>query len=173
MPTVRIRVAKPEDAEAIERARIHAWRVAYRHVFPPDELDALPVDWSRWTEWLARPEPGHACFVALADDQLLGWATVGPSAFPERYGELHGLYVDPECWGRGAGRALLARGEEKLAATWDEAILWTLEDNPRTRRFYEAAGWQVDGTTGTFERFGVRAPVVRYVKRLRSSASRS
>ena len=27
----------------------------------------------------------------------------------------------------------------------EEAILWVLEDNPRTRRFYELAGWRLDG----------------------------
>ena len=97
----------------------------------------------------------------------------GPSAFPDRFGELHGLYVDPDRWGEGAGRALLARGEDELAETWDEAILWTLEDNPRTRRFYEAAGWRLDGTTGSFERLGVSAAIVRYAKRLSKSASRS
>jgi len=26
-----------------------------------------------------------------------------------------------------------------------EAMLWVLEDNPRTRRFYERAGWRLDG----------------------------
>ena len=86
---------------------------------------------------------------------------------------MHGLYVDPDKWARGPGRALLARAEEEIAVTWDDAILWTLEDNPRTRRFYEAAGWRVDGTTGTFGKLGVKAPTVRYGKRLRSSTSRS
>lgn len=86
---------------------------------------------------------------------------------------MHGLYVDPDKWARGPGRALLARAEEEIAVTWADAILWTLEDNPRTRRFYETAGWRTDGMTGRFERLGVSAPVVRYAKRLRSSASRS
>src|SRR5438067_350206 len=170
---MRVRPATPEDAEAIERIRIRGWQVAYRHVFPSAELDAMPLDWSRWAEALARREPGHACFVADDERGLLGWATVAPSGLPERYGELRGLYVDPDRWGEGAGRALLARSEEELARSGDHAILWTLADNPRTRRFYEAAGWHVDGTTGSFERFGVSAPVVRYAKRLTSSASRS
>jgi GNAT superfamily N-acetyltransferase len=156
----------------MERIRICGWQVAYRHIFPPDELDELPVDWSRWVEWFANMPAGFAAFVAEEADGMLGWATVGPSG-DERFGELHGLYVHPDTWSRGAGRALLECGEGELALTWDEAILWTLEDNPRTRRFYEAAGWRTDGMTGTFDRLGVGAPVVRYGKRLRSSASRS
>jgi len=37
-----------------------------------------------------------------------------------------------------------------------------LEDNPRARRFYERAGWAPDGARKAEERFGVRAPEVRY-----------
>ena len=170
---MRIRPGTPEDAEAIERIRIRGWQVGYRHVFPPEELDRLEVDWSRWAETLAHPEPGHACFVAEDERGVLGWATVGPSAAPELYGELHGLYVDPPRWGEGAGRALLARVEQELARTWDQAVLWTLADNPRARRFYEAADWRADGMTGSFDRLGVSAPVVRYAKRLKRATSRS
>ena len=164
---MQIRRATVADAEAIERIRIRGWQVGYRHIFPPEELDKLPVDWSRWFDWLTTAqETGQACFVAEDTDGMLGWSNVGPSAFPDHYGELHGLYVDPDRWGQGAGRELLARAEAWLAEQWDEAILWTLTDNPRARRFYEAAGWRLDGTIGSFDRLGVSAPVVRYAKRL-------
>jgi GNAT superfamily N-acetyltransferase len=170
---MRLRRARVADAEAIERIRVRCWQTAYRNVFPPEELDAMVVDASRWRRWLAEDfEHGQTCFVAEDANGVLGWVTTGPSGIPE-LGELHGLYVDPDSWGHGAGRALLARGEAELAATWGDAILWTLEDNPRTRRFYESAGWRVDGTTGSLAFFGVEAPVVRYAKRLSSSTSRS
>ena len=170
---MRLRRARPEDAEAIERIRIRGWQAAYRHVFPAAELDAMVVDATWWVERLAHPGPAGACFVAEDDAGMLGWATVGPSAFPDRFGELRGLYVDPDRWRHGVGRTLLTCGEDELAETWQDAILWTLEDNPRTRRFYEAAGWRLDGKTGSFERFGVKAPLVRYAKRLSSVANRS
>jgi hypothetical protein len=43
-----------------------------------------------------------------------------------------------------------------------EAILWVIEDNPRTRRYYELAGWKLDG--GTKEEAVLDVPVrqVRY-----------
>jgi len=169
---MRIRSAAPADAEAIERLRVRGWQTAYRHVFPTEELDRMQPDWSRWAESLARPEPGFSCFVAVEEETVLGWATVGPALDREGVGELHGLYVDPDCWGRGAGRALLERSEVELGRTWRHAVLWTLEDNPRTRRFYEAAGWRFDGLTGIFYKLGVEAPTVHYAKRLRSSTSR-
>jgi GNAT superfamily N-acetyltransferase len=171
---VEVRPATPQDAEAIERIRVRGWQVGYRHVFPPAELDRMTADASRWAESLAHPEPGFACFVAEEEGRVVGWAATGPSGdADDEVGELHGLYVDPDCWGRGAGRALLDRAEDELAGHWRHAVLWTLEDNPRTRRFYEAAGWRLDGLMGVFERLGVKAPLVRYVKRLRRSTSRS
>jgi ribosomal protein S18 acetylase RimI-like enzyme len=168
---VRIRPAVPDDAEAIERARIRSWRVAYRHVFPPDELDRLPIDSSRWRE---RLEHGWSeeCLVYEDDRGVVGWITTGPST-DASIGEVHGLYVDPDAWSAGAGRALIAAGEAALARSYDEAVLWVLEENRRARHFYEAAGWTTDGLRGTFERFGVSAAVVRYRKVLSSSASRS
>jgi ribosomal protein S18 acetylase RimI-like enzyme len=171
---VVVRDATVDDAEAIERIRIRGWKVAYRHVFPVEALDALEVDAAWWISYLREPAPKHRALVAEEEGALLGFATIGPSRDEaERYGELYGLYVDPDAWSRGIGRALLSRAEVELAGDWDEAVLWTLEENPRTRRFYEAAGWQTDGRRDSFDRLGIKAPVVRYRKRLTSSRSRS
>ena len=171
---MQIRRGAVGDAEALERIRVRGWQVGYRHIFPPEKLDAMPIEWARWEESLERPNPGYACLVAEDERGVVGFATIGPSHDPEnRFGELHGLYVHPDFWGEGAGRALLTRAEIELAQTWDDAVLWTLADNPRTRRFYEAAGWRFDGQTSVFERLGVKAPIVHYGKRLSSSTSRS
>ena len=43
-----------------------------------------------------------------------------------------------------------------------EAILWVLEDNPRTRRFYESAGWRADGGVKDEEWLGTVVREVRY-----------
>jgi GNAT superfamily N-acetyltransferase len=167
---VDVRLATPADAEAIERIRVRGWQAAYRDVFPAAELDAMEVDWSRWHDYLAG-DWEQTCFVCAGDGGVLGWVTVGASDDPG-LGELHGLYVDPDEWSRGIGSTLIARAEAELARTWVDAILWTLEDNPRTRRFYEHAGWKADSMRSSFARFGVEAALVRYRKRLRRSTSR-
>ena len=46
-----------------------------------------------------------------------------------------------------------------------------LEDNPRARSFYERAGWAPDGARKAEERWGVRAPEVRYRKTLSTARS--
>ena len=167
---MEVRLATAADADGVESVRIHAWRVAYRHVFPPDDLDALPVDPERWRARLHVPPPGWTTFVAADDGRVVGFASVGPSRDEDGLGELFAIYVAPDAWSTGAGRALIERAEEQLRSEYDVATLWVLEDNPRARLFYERAGWAPDGARKAEERFGVRAPEVRYRKELRSSS---
>jgi GNAT superfamily N-acetyltransferase len=170
---VEVRTASARDAEAVERIRVRGWQVAYRHVLPPDELDAMPVDASRWERRLARPPARWSTFVAEEAGRVVGFASMGPSRDEGGVGELYAIYVDPEAWSSGIGRALVARAEGRLAADYSDATLWVLEDNPRARRFYQAAGWRPDGARKVEIRWGVEAPEVRYRKRLSSSTSRS
>ena len=167
---VVIRKAEVDDAEAIERVRIRGWQAAYRGVFPPERLDSLEVDPTRWRAFLADPARPELTFVAAEGGSIRGFATVGPARDGDGCGEVHGLYVDPDAWSRGIGHALLAHGETTLSATWETAMLWTLADVPRTRAFYERAGWEHDGARKTFEYLGIEATVVRYCKRLRAAA---
>ena len=159
-----IRLASPEDALAVETIRVRSWRSAYRHVFPAGDLEALPIDPERWRARLHVPPPGWTTFVCEDDGRVVGFASVGPSRDEDAIGELYAIYVEPDSWSTGAGRLLMATAEQQLASEYDAALLWVLEDNPRARRFYERAGWAPDGARKAEERFGVRAPEVRYRK---------
>ena len=97
----------------------------------------------------------------------VGFVAVGLSRDSGGDGELYAIYVLPEQWGTGVGRALIEAGEERLRELGHgHASLWVLEANPRARRFYEAAGWSTDGTTRPIEIFGILVPEIRYEKRL-------
>jgi GNAT superfamily N-acetyltransferase len=170
---MHVRIAIGADAEAVERIRVRGWQTAYRHVFPPDALDALQVDWARWQRQIETPPPGWTVFVAEDDGHVRGFVAVGPSRDGAPGGELYAIYVDPDAWSTGVGRALIARAEERLADQYEEATLWVLEDNARARRFYERAGWAADGAKKLEERLGVAAVEVRYYKWLSNSTSRS
>ena len=161
---MHIRPASPDDALAIETIRVNGWRSAYRHVFPAADLDALSIDAERWRSRLHVPPPGWLTVVCEDDGRVVGFASTGPSRDEDEIGELYAIYVDPEAWSTGAGRALMTAAEERLEAEWDAALLWVLEENPRARGFYERAGWAPDGVRKAEERFGVRAPEVRYRK---------
>ena len=110
--------------------------------------------------------------VAEVNGRIVGFISVGPTVDDEGDGELYAIYVRPRHWGTGVGRELIAAGEERLRELGHrEAHLWVLDDNPRARRFYEAAGWSTDGTRRTIELFGMEIPEVRYTKALYAASS--
>ncbi len=69
-----------------------------------------------------------------------------PDGLAGLVGELYALYVSPDWWSTGTGRALMSRVLVSLEAeSYQRAILWVLADNTRARRFYERAGFAPDG----------------------------
>lgn len=167
---VTTRDARPADAPSLGALHVRAWRRAYRGGLMPDAfLDGLSIGEraDRWERTLARePRPGAARLVA-EDEQgrVIGFTVVGPAGGQADAieGEVYSLNVEPDAWGGGAGRALLAAGTEHLRqAGFTVAILWVHSDNLRARAFYERAGWHPDGEQRQAELDGVDVPEVRY-----------
>ena len=157
-----IRPGTPEDADGAARVHVETWQAAYAHALPADQLAALSVDQraSGWRRW-------PPTFVAEEAGVIVGFIAVGATRDGDADAELFSLYVHPDSWGTGIGRALIEAGEHRLRERGHTtAILWVLEDNPRARRFYELAGWTADGTEREIELFGFHLPEVRYAKRL-------
>jgi L-amino acid N-acyltransferase YncA len=161
---VIVREATTADARGIAEVHVRAWQVAYAHVFPPEQLGALSVD-EREARWREHNLVDRAIVTTVAerDAHIVGFAGVGSSRNRDADGELYAIYVLPEEWGRGIGDALMADALERLRAQrlWN-AILWVLEDNPRTRRFYERHGWRPDGATKHETYLDTDVPLVRY-----------
>ena len=146
----KVRPATPTDADAIGRIQVESWRVAYAGLLPAETIAAFDVEARQqmWREGLARggPRPGSATFVALVDEETVGFATVGASDSEDGIGELYAIYVHPSSWGHGVGRALIEQSELSLRASgFPSALLWVLDGNERAERFYRSAGWQHDG----------------------------
>lgn len=110
------------------------------------------------------PEGRHI-LVADGGAGVVGFATAGRADDDSlaQTGELYAIYVHPDAWSRGAGQALMAEALGRLRSMgfW-EAILWVLEENPRTRRFYELGGWKLDGATRVDTYLDTPVRVVRY-----------
>ena len=166
-----VRAATAGDADAIGRVQVETWRVAYRGLMPDEAIAAFDVESRQrlWREGLARePRPGSATFVAELDGEVVGFASVGRSRDAETAdeGELYAIYLDPSCWDRGIGWALLERAEESMRESgFQRAMLWVLEGNERGERFYRRAGWVQDGRkVDSFQ--GVEVAELRYRKPL-------
>jgi ribosomal protein S18 acetylase RimI-like enzyme len=166
---LQIRAADSADAPAIAGVHIRTWQGAYRHVFPREGLDALSVDQraAGWKRVFA--DARQRVFVAVRDGQIVGFASVGPSRDEDAEGELYAIYVLPDEWGRGAGPLLMDTALAELREDYRDAILWVLEDNPRTRRFYERSGWALDGGRKAESWLGVEVEEVRYRIELRDA----
>jgi len=135
----------PADARGIAEVHTRTWQAAYRQVFPAEVLDNLDVD-ERVRGWLERIEADMDVWVAETEGRIVGFLAAGPSRTEDGPGELYALYVLPEAWGSGAGRALMDGFKAWLEREgYAAAMLWVLADNPRARRFYEREGWRVDG----------------------------
>lgn len=157
-----IRPGTSADAEAVARVHVDTWQAAYAHTLPREQLAALSIE-----EAVERSRHWPPTFVAERDGEILGFVSVGSGRDPGTDGELFAIYVHPQYWGTGAGRALIEAGEEELRRLGhQDAILWVLDDNPRARRFYELAGWSFDDDAREIHIFGFDVAEVRYSKRL-------
>jgi ribosomal protein S18 acetylase RimI-like enzyme len=152
--SVEIRIAAPDDAHAIAVVHVESWRVGYRGLLGAEVLATLSVaDRERaWRRRLVEQEAmGRRVAVAVDGGSVVGFVASGPSREDEAEaatGEIYAIYVHPDHWSRGAGRALMRSAVNHLAVAGStEAFLWVLAGNKRAKRFYELAGWSWDGRT--------------------------
>jgi ribosomal protein S18 acetylase RimI-like enzyme len=130
-------------------------------------LENTQVQREAW--WRQSIEEGtQKVFVALINEQVTGWISVGASrdehAEPDSTGEVVGLYVLAEYWGTCTGRALWLKGTEYLlnqGFRW--VTLWVLAENIRAVRFYRSLGLTSEtASLRTLARSGRTLEEIRY-----------
>ncbi len=176
--TVTIRAAVQEDAREIADVHVASWRWSYRDDLPAAQLERVSIqDRERmWTEWFASHEPAAGLLVADDDGRVVGFCGFGASrddGAAADTGEVRTIYLLQKVAGRGIGRELFARANDRLRELgYRRATLWVLETNERSRHFYERAGWSWDGTTSAHQFECANLPIVRYASELPSRYSR-
>ena len=169
MPDVVVREAALADARGIARVSARTWQIAYEHVFPTERLAGIVEERraEQWSDTIREAAPRSHTLVVHDDEGVAGFASCGPALDPEAdaesIGELYAVYVLPESWGQGIGQALMAEILRRLRDDgFQEAVLWVIEDNPRTRRYYERAGWHLDGGVKDQPVLDIHVRQVRY-----------
>jgi ribosomal protein S18 acetylase RimI-like enzyme len=140
-----IRTAGTSDASSIAQIYVDSWNMGFAGLLPARQVTAKLV--ARWESDLAVPIP-HRWWAAEVDATIVGFVGIGPSRDPidPALGELDTIAITPTYWRRGIGRALLAVALSYLRADgYRQAVLWTLAHYEQGQRFYEAAGWVLDG----------------------------
>jgi GNAT superfamily N-acetyltransferase len=165
-----LRPALPEDALPVACVHVRSWQAAYRTLLPNDYLDSLrPEDRAQKYDFSGLVASKPYTIVAVEDGLIRGFATTAPSKdhdLPD-HGELCALYVDPERWGHGFGKALMSAARERLAESgFHNALLWVLVGNTRAEKFYRVDGWIPDGTRRTDVVWGVSVNEIRYRREL-------
>lgn len=159
------------DVRGVIRVHGLAWRDAYDGLLPAEVLQGQSVDPSddevdQWFETL-RENPGGVLVAVDASETVRGFADVrwGASATKAfvgpNEGELKAIYVDPDCWGRGIGTALLEDGIEVLPDSIERLRLEVLSDNDIGKRFYEARRFEKTDTS-SYELGGDSYPTCIY-----------
>ncbi|HEX4959657.1 MAG TPA: GNAT family N-acetyltransferase [Thermoanaerobaculia bacterium] len=145
---MNLRRATPEDANAIATVHVRSWQAAYQGIVPEAFLRSLSIE-AREATWRTTLQAETSeVYVAEESQEIIGWISVSRCQDPDSSpitGELYAIYVAPEHWGSGAGRALWKRGESYLRASgFLDVVLWVLKENRRALRFYEVAGFAPD-----------------------------
>ena len=128
----------PSDLLSIGHVYCEAWKAAYKGIVPDDFLGGLTDE-----NCAPRSIPSKGALVCEENGKIIGVAAFGArrDRTDARSGELYSIYVLPEYWRMGAGRALFEAALNQLRASGCTSLfLWTLTDNARARRFYERMG---------------------------------
>ena len=133
--SVTLRLAEAEEHRELEalqrRASLELSEYREQLVANPDAIHLPP----------AQIANGQV-IVAEIDRQVVGFAAVVG-------GELDGLFVEPDLWGRGIGKALIDAAAHQARR---RGLALRVIAAPGARRFYESCGFSVEGDAQT--RFG-------------------
>jgi ribosomal protein S18 acetylase RimI-like enzyme len=147
------RYAEQRDLTALAKIHVDTWRAAYRGMMPSAFLDALDESHALVRlEPVIAASPPRICVIEI-DNEVVAFCRFGPSKesdVPPLTFEIFALNVEPSRWRSGVGRFLTERVLlEARSQGFETCTLWTLTDNARARRFYEAIGFGLDGATRT------------------------
>lgn len=151
-PPFTVDLPTADDAAALGRVHVDAWRDAYGALLPERFYDdgALARREAQWARSLAAWSPAQVGermrIVRGPGGRAEGFAVIGPPREddPPTPTELQSLYLRRDLYGTGAAQALVRSllGERP-------AHLWVADPNPRAQAFYAKLGFRPDGTALT------------------------
>ena len=165
--TSTVRRAIRGDAEAIRKVASESWHTAYGPILGRETVEEKLDDWyavdglERSIEEAATEEDAFFVVAELEDrsepeqrfeledrsepaasgDRIVGFAHVVSHSEFRSIASLARIYVRPDHWGNGIGRAMLADVERYLTGKYDRLRLAVLADNEIGVRFYESTGF--------------------------------
>lgn len=145
-----IRYAYISDAKDLAKIHSNSWKVSYKGIIPDEILDNFNIEKKqRYFERVIKDGLEENA-VILSNNEVIGFICIGKCRDTDKtdsYGEVWGIYLLPEYFGRGVGTKLINWGLGELRNRgYNKVTLWVLEDNIKARKFYEKVGFKHDGT---------------------------
>ena len=154
------RVTAPDAGARVRQSfRTRPWQKTVVAISQPEARHEAQQEARRETRLKPDAAAGIVGYAFYGPEQdVLGapWPhPLSPEGQQGQVAELYALYVHPDWWSTGTGRALMAGVLDAVcAAGYLSARLWVLRDNSRARRFYERAGFAPDGASHTLQGLG-------------------
>ena len=146
-----IRKAAEDEAKQIAEIIVEDWQTAYRGIIDDDYLDSLDIE-QRCQIELKRYQKYT---IAVEDDKVLGCAWNEETSEEPADCEIIALYVRFSRRKSGIGKALMLHSMDSFRRSGKKSmIIWCLEENYESRKFYEKMGGK-EYSTGT-HRWGSR-----------------
>jgi ribosomal protein S18 acetylase RimI-like enzyme len=142
-----IREAQIGDAAAIALVHIESWKTTYKGIVADSVIEGLDKTRIRrekfWSDVLAAKMKEHILFVAEDDEKIIGFVNGGEiKENIEGYDyELYAIYLLQSAQRKGIGRKLVEIfAEEVYKKGYQNMLLWVLEANHNSRKFYDRLG---------------------------------
>jgi ribosomal protein S18 acetylase RimI-like enzyme len=149
----QIRIATPDDANALASMHVTSWRETYTGILPDKILASLSVEAraAAWSQIMREPSTARSTVIYLGEHKrtIVGFGACGAqrteSLKDKGYdGEFGAIYVLRAFQGQGIGACLLGEMSlDLIGRGFSAAALWVLRDNAVARRFYDHNGGKV------------------------------
>lgn len=143
---ISIRKATFADARGIAYVQVAGWRSAYASIIEADYLESLNVDHRAevWGKNLVHP--GATTWVAVDQDQIVGFCGVGRLRITDttseldskNTGEIYAIYILPVYQWQGLGVRFFGLSREYFHESGlIQFVVWVLKDNEPAQLFYQ------------------------------------
>ena len=153
--SLTVREATADDVRAVQHVADAACHAVYDDILGPDVVDDIVANWYAPERLVADDvEPDERpFFVAAIAETVVGYVEGVPDDDEPDVAHLYRIYVHPDHWGEGVGRALLDRLEGAFRDRGSERLrVSVFAENDVGVRFYESVGFG-DRRTTTDEQF--------------------
>ena len=154
MDNITIRLAVPDDAPNMADVHMRSWEVAYKDIIPAAFIKEKNTGRHELYKRVITNDNTNT-YVIQHCGKIIGIMRVAPPIdddASEDWYELHFIYLHPDYYRQGIGTRAMEFAFD-IAQNLGKKIMvvWVLEDNINSVKFYEKCGFTADGKTSERE----------------------